>query len=157
YVGNVHLQVTEALLQEVFQSTGPVEGCKLIRKEKVSFLSYFHTYASNSCSIKLKLKYDLHLSFLGFAIAIPCDYAGLANPLKLIGRMPVGKERTRQVQFQIISCTKILFQCIYGSHRLLDDLLFCITGHYNIFVGDLSPEVTDATLFACFSVYPSCS
>ncbi|RWW62134.1 hypothetical protein BHE74_00030762, partial [Ensete ventricosum] len=108
YVGNVHLQVTEALLQEVFQSTGPVEGCKLIRKEKVSFLSYFHTYASNSCSIKLKLKYDLHLSFLGFAIAIPCEYAGLANPLKLIGRMPVGKERTRQVQFQIISCTKIL-------------------------------------------------
>ncbi|XP_057468201.1 oligouridylate-binding protein 1-like [Actinidia eriantha] len=29
--------------------------------------------------------------------------------------------------------------------------------HYNIFVGDLSPEVTDATLFACFSVYPTCS
>ncbi|KAJ0961564.1 hypothetical protein J5N97_001549 [Dioscorea zingiberensis] len=25
------------------------------------------------------------------------------------------------------------------------------SGHYNIFVGDLSPEVTDATLFACFS------
>ncbi|XP_027354275.1 oligouridylate-binding protein 1-like isoform X2 [Abrus precatorius] len=31
------------------------------------------------------------------------------------------------------------------------------SGHFNIFVGDLSPEVTDATLFACFSVYPSCS
>ncbi|KAF8364890.1 hypothetical protein HHK36_032808 [Tetracentron sinense] len=31
------------------------------------------------------------------------------------------------------------------------------SGHYSIFVGDLSPEVTDATLFACFSVYPSCS
>ncbi|PSS15447.1 Oligouridylate-binding protein like [Actinidia chinensis var. chinensis] len=31
------------------------------------------------------------------------------------------------------------------------------SGHYNIFVGDLSPEVTDATLFACFSVYPTCS
>ncbi|CAA0833887.1 Oligouridylate-binding protein 1C [Striga hermonthica] len=29
--------------------------------------------------------------------------------------------------------------------------------HFNIFVGDLSPEVTDATLYACFSVYPSCS
>lgn len=31
------------------------------------------------------------------------------------------------------------------------------SGHFNVFVGDLSPEVTDATLFACFSVYPSCS
>ncbi|KAJ6327387.1 hypothetical protein OIU78_014301 [Salix suchowensis] len=31
------------------------------------------------------------------------------------------------------------------------------SGHFNIFVGDLSPEVTDATLYACFSVYPSCS
>ncbi|KAJ4956114.1 hypothetical protein NE237_012897 [Protea cynaroides] len=30
-------------------------------------------------------------------------------------------------------------------------------GHFNIFVGNLSPEVIDATLFACFSVYPSCS
>ncbi|PPD67797.1 hypothetical protein GOBAR_DD35326 [Gossypium barbadense] len=34
YVGNIHSQVTEPLLQEVFASTGPVEGCKLIRKEK---------------------------------------------------------------------------------------------------------------------------
>ncbi|KAG0613112.1 hypothetical protein M758_6G078100 [Ceratodon purpureus] len=30
-------------------------------------------------------------------------------------------------------------------------------GHYNVFVGDLSAEVTDATLFAAFCVYPSCS
>lgn len=35
YVGNVHSQVTEPLLQEVFSSTGPLESCKLIRKEKV--------------------------------------------------------------------------------------------------------------------------
>jgi hypothetical protein len=39
YVGNIQLQVTDTLLQEVFQSIGPVEGCKLIRKEKVIFLS----------------------------------------------------------------------------------------------------------------------
>lgn len=31
------------------------------------------------------------------------------------------------------------------------------SGHFNVFVGDLSPEVTDATLFACFSVYTTCS
>ncbi|RVW17316.1 Oligouridylate-binding protein 1 [Vitis vinifera] len=31
------------------------------------------------------------------------------------------------------------------------------SGHFNIFVGDLSPEVTDATLYACFSVFASCS
>ena len=42
--------------------------------------------------------------------------------------------------------------------RLLIFLVWRIfSGHFNIFVGDLSPEVTDATLFACFSVYPSCS
>ncbi|KAL6586363.1 hypothetical protein OROMI_001351 [Orobanche minor] len=34
YVGNIHPQVTEPLLQEVFSGTGPLEGCKLIRKEK---------------------------------------------------------------------------------------------------------------------------
>lgn len=34
-MGNIHPQVTEPLIQEVFASAGPVEGCKLIRKEKV--------------------------------------------------------------------------------------------------------------------------
>lgn len=33
----------------------------------------------------------------------------------------------------------------------------CSSGHFNIFVGDLGPEVTDASLFAAFSVFPSCS
>ena len=37
YVVNVHPNVSESLLIEVFQSTGPVERCKLIRKEKVHF------------------------------------------------------------------------------------------------------------------------
>ncbi|KAG4120970.1 hypothetical protein ERO13_D11G175666v2, partial [Gossypium hirsutum] len=37
YVGNILSQVTEPLLQEVFASTSPVEGCKLIRKENVLF------------------------------------------------------------------------------------------------------------------------
>ncbi|KAL6962026.1 tyrosine--tRNA ligase [Sarracenia purpurea var. burkii] len=35
--------------------------------------------------------------------------------------------------------------------------MLCYAGHFNIFVGDLSSEVTNAMLFACFSVYPSCS
>jgi len=30
-------------------------------------------------------------------------------------------------------------------------------GHFNIFVGDLSPEVTDAALFDSFSAFNSCS
>lgn len=41
YVGNIHTQVTEPLLQEVFASTGPVESCKLIRKERVCCLNNF--------------------------------------------------------------------------------------------------------------------
>jgi hypothetical protein len=36
----------------------------------------------------------------------------------------------------------------YASGQREDTL-----GHYSIFVGDLSPEVTYATLFACFSIY----
>ncbi|KAK8571852.1 hypothetical protein V6N12_027922 [Hibiscus sabdariffa] len=35
HVENIHSQVNEPPLQEVFVSTGPVEVCKLIRKEKV--------------------------------------------------------------------------------------------------------------------------
>ncbi|XP_074562362.1 oligouridylate-binding protein 1B-like isoform X2 [Curcuma longa] len=110
YVGNVHLQVTEALLQEVFQNTGLVEGCKLIRKEKSSFgfVDYFDRRSA--------------------ALAI----------VMLNGRQLFGQS--------------IKVNWAYASGQREDT-----SGHYNIFVGDLSPEVTDATLYACFSAYPSCS
>ncbi|XP_042462057.1 oligouridylate-binding protein 1-like isoform X2 [Zingiber officinale] len=110
YVGNVHLQVTEPLLQEVFQSTGLVEGCKLIRKEKSSFgfVDYFDRRSA--------------------ALAI----------MTLNGRQLFGQP--------------IKVNWAYASGQREDT-----SGQYNIFVGDLSPEITDATLFACFSVYPSCS
>jgi hypothetical protein len=36
-VGNIHVNVTEKLLAEVFQTAGPLAGCKLIRKDKVEF------------------------------------------------------------------------------------------------------------------------
>ncbi|CAA7042193.1 unnamed protein product [Microthlaspi erraticum] len=43
YAGNIHTQVTEVLLQEIFAITGPIESCKLIRKDKSSygFVHYF--------------------------------------------------------------------------------------------------------------------
>lgn len=44
YVGNIHPQVTEPLLQEVFASNGLIEGCKLIRKEKVGHLLFNHIF-----------------------------------------------------------------------------------------------------------------
>uniref|UniRef100_A0A1D1ZL54 Nucleolysin TIAR n=1 Tax=Anthurium amnicola TaxID=1678845 RepID=A0A1D1ZL54_9ARAE len=110
FVGNIHLQVTDALLQEVFQSTGPVEGCKLIRKEKTSygFVDYFDRRSA--------------------ALAI----------VSLNGRHLFGQP--------------IKVNWAYASNQREDT-----SGHFNIFVGDLSPEVTDSTLFACFSVYPTCS
>ncbi|KAJ4953237.1 hypothetical protein NE237_030069 [Protea cynaroides] len=110
YVGNIHTQVTDPLLQEVFSSTGPLEGCKLIRKEKSSygFVDYFDRRSA--------------------ALAI----------LTLNGRHLFGQP--------------IKVNWAYASGQREDT-----SGHFNIFVGDLSPEVTDATLFACFSVYPSCS
>ncbi|XP_072989521.1 oligouridylate-binding protein 1-like [Typha latifolia] len=110
YVGNVHVQVTEALLQEVFQSTGPVEGCKLIRKEKSSF-GFVDYYDRRSAALAI---------------------------ITLNGRQLFGQP--------------IKVNWAYASGQREDT-----SGHYNIFVGDLSPEVTDATLFACFSVYSSCS
>ncbi|GAV76246.1 RRM_1 domain-containing protein [Cephalotus follicularis] len=110
YVGNIHPQVTEPLLQEVFSSTGPLEGCKLIRKDKSSygFVDYFDRRSA--------------------AVAI----------VALNGRHLFGQP--------------IKVNWAYASSQREDT-----SGHHNIFVGDLSPEVTDATLYACFSVYQSCS
>ncbi|RDX65993.1 Oligouridylate-binding protein 1, partial [Mucuna pruriens] len=110
YVGNIHPQVTETLLQELFSTAGALEGCKLIRKEKSSygFVDYFDR------------------SSAAFAI------------VTLNGRNIFGQP--------------IKVNWAYASSQREDT-----SGHFNIFVGDLSPEVTDATLYACFSVYPSCS
>jgi nucleolysin TIA-1/TIAR len=110
YVGNISVHVTEGLLAEVFGAVGPLEGCKLIKKEKSSygFVDYYdHRSAANSI---------LHLN---------------------------GKQIYGQA---------IKVNWAYASGQREDT-----TGHYSIFVGDLSPEVTDAALFACFSIYPSCS
>ncbi|KAK9281731.1 hypothetical protein L1049_005173 [Liquidambar formosana] len=110
YVGNIHTQVTEPLLQEVFSSTGPVEGCKLIRKEKSSY-GFIHYFDRRSAALAILSLNGRHL---------------FGQPIKV--------------------------NWAYASGQREDT-----SSHFNIFVGDLSPEVTDATLFACFSVYPSCS
>ncbi|KZV43475.1 RNA-binding family protein [Dorcoceras hygrometricum] len=110
YVGNIHTQVTEPLLQEVFASTGPVEGCKLIRKDKSSY-GFIHYFDRRSAALAIMNLNGRHL---------------FGQPIKV--------------------------NWAYASGQREDT-----SGHYNIFVGDLSPEVTDAMLFACFSVYPSCS
>ncbi|XP_028752165.1 oligouridylate-binding protein 1B [Neltuma alba] len=110
YVGNIHPQVTESLLQELFASNGPVEGCKLIRKEKSSY-GFIHYFDRRSAALAILSLNGRHL---------------FGQPIKV--------------------------NWAYASGQREDT-----SGHYNVFVGDLSPEVTDATLFACFSVYPSCS
>lgn len=110
YVGNIHIQVTDALLQEVFQSTGPIEGCKLIRKDKSSF-GFIDYYDRRSAALAIVTLNGRHL---------------FGQPIKV--------------------------NWAYASGQREDT-----SGHHNIFVGDLSPEVTDATLYACFSVYSSCS
>lgn len=110
YVGNIHVNVTEKLLAEVFQSVGPLAGCKLIKKEKSSygFVDY-HDRASAALAI-----------------------------MSLHGRQLYGQA--------------LKVNWAYANSQREDT-----SGHFNIFIGDLSPEVTDATLFASFSVYPSIS
>ncbi|XP_019456292.1 PREDICTED: oligouridylate-binding protein 1B-like isoform X2 [Lupinus angustifolius] len=110
FVGNIHTQVTEPLLQEVFAGTGLVEGCKLIRKEKSSY-GFIHYFDRRSAALAILSLNGRHL---------------FGQPIKV--------------------------NWAYASGQREDT-----SGHFNIFVGDLSPEITDATLFACFSVYPSCS
>ncbi|KAE8056529.1 hypothetical protein FH972_013297 [Carpinus fangiana] len=110
YVGNIHVNVTEKLLAEVFQTAGPLAGCKLIRKDKSSYgFVDFHDRTSAALAI-----------------------------MNLHGRQLYGQA--------------LKVNWAYTSNQREDT-----SGHFNVFVGDLSPEVTDATLFACFSVYPSCS
>ncbi|KAF5456563.1 hypothetical protein F2P56_026033 [Juglans regia] len=110
YVGNIHVNVTEKLLAEVFQTAGPLAGCKLIRKDKSSY---------------------------GFVDYLDRTSAALAI-MNLHGRQLYGQA--------------LKVNWAYTSNQREDT-----SGHFNVFVGDLSAEVTDATLFACFSVYPSCS
>ncbi|RVX05368.1 Oligouridylate-binding protein 1 [Vitis vinifera] len=110
YVGNIHPQVTEPLLQEVFSSTGPSKGASSLgkRSHPMVFVDYFDR---RSAALSIVTLNGRHL---------------FGQPIKV--------------------------NWAYASSQREDT-----SGHYNIFVGDLSPEVTDATLFACFSVYPSCS
>ncbi|KAM7260328.1 hypothetical protein ACFE04_016069 [Oxalis oulophora] len=110
YIGNIHPNVTDILLQEVFASVGPIESCKLIKKEKSSygFLDYFDRRSA--------------------ALAIMTQ-----NGRPLLGQ-------------------PIKVNWAYASTQREDT-----SEHFNIFVGDLSPEVTDAILHTCFSIYPSCS
>lgn len=74
FVGNIHPQVTEPLLQEVFSSTGLVEGCKLIRKEKVNFLLSLlnlYEFSATRTSSFLLFKYcilSLTLSFTSLSV-----------------------------------------------------------------------------------------
>ncbi|KAK1289392.1 Polyadenylate-binding protein RBP47B [Acorus calamus] len=110
YVGNIHVNVTEELLEEVFASAGALEGCKLIKKEKSSY------------------------GFVDYHDRRSAAYAIMT----LHGRQLYGQP--------------IKVNWAYASGQREDT-----SGHFNIFVGDLSPEITDATLFACFQVYPSCS
>jgi nucleolysin TIA-1/TIAR len=110
YVGNIHSYVTDKLLAEVFQTAGPLAGCKLIKKEKSSY---------------------------GFVDYLDRSSAALAI-MTLHGRQLYGQA--------------LKVNWAYANSQREDT-----AGHFHIFVGDLSPEVTDATLFACFSVYPACS
>ncbi|XP_021716557.1 oligouridylate-binding protein 1B-like isoform X1 [Chenopodium quinoa] len=113
YVGNIHPQVTEPLIQEVFASAGPVEGCKLIRKEKSSY-GFIHYYDRRFASMAILTLNGRHL---------------FGQPIKVNWAYTSGQREDTSNS----------------------------SDHFNVFVGDLSPEVTDAMLFACFSTYPSCS
>ncbi|XP_073388414.1 oligouridylate-binding protein 1 isoform X7 [Physcomitrium patens] len=110
YVGNIHSRVTEGLLAEVFASLGPLEGCKLIRKDKSSygFVDYFdHRSAVAALStLNGRQMYGLSARFLlhKFGQSIKVNWA-------------------------------------YASGQREDT-----TGHFNVFVGDLSAEEAESSI-----------
>ncbi|KFK35662.1 hypothetical protein AALP_AA4G020900 [Arabis alpina] len=110
YVGNIHTQVTEILLQEIFTSTGPIESCKLIRKDKSSY-GFVHYFDRRSAGLAIMSLNGRHL---------------FGQPIKVNWAYATGQREDT-------------------------------SSHFNIFVGDLSPEVTDAALFDSFSAFNSCS
>ncbi|KAF1865517.1 hypothetical protein Lal_00004893 [Lupinus albus] len=135
YVGNINVNVTDQLLAEVFQSAGPLAGCKLIRKEKVALgpvLCVICQLAVISPAVGSTVK-----SSYGFV-----DYHDRASAALAIMTL-----HGRQLYGQALKVN-----WAYANSSREDT-----SGHFNVFIGDLSPEVTDAILFACFSVYPSCS
>ncbi|KAL0743685.1 hypothetical protein Bca4012_085198 [Brassica carinata] len=67
YVGNIHTQVTEPLLHEIFTSTGPVESSKLIRKDKSSY-GFVHYFDRRSAALAI-------LSLNGRHLQIRCNWA----------------------------------------------------------------------------------
>lgn len=59
----------------------------------------------------------------------------------------------------LLSSVMQVYRCEFMFLNFNDKLwlrIFC-AGHFNIFVGDLCPEITDAALFAFFSAYSTCS
>ncbi|XP_021851240.2 oligouridylate-binding protein 1 isoform X2 [Spinacia oleracea] len=108
-VWNIHPQVTDPLLQEVFSRTGIIARCQLIRQEKSSY-GFVDYYDRRSAALAIVTLNGLHL----FGLPIKVNWAHASS--------------------------------------LREDKM----NHHNIFVWDLVPEVTDATLFACFS-HHTCS
>ncbi|PPS01445.1 hypothetical protein GOBAR_AA19203 [Gossypium barbadense] len=72
YVGNIHPQVSEPLLQEVFLSTGPIEGCKLIKKDKSSY-GFVHYFDRRSAALAIVTLNGRHL--FGQPIKVNWAYA----------------------------------------------------------------------------------
>ncbi|KAI7986458.1 Oligouridylate-binding protein 1B [Camellia lanceoleosa] len=81
YVGNIHTQVTEPLIQEVFSITGPVEGCELIRKEKSSY-GFIHYFDRRSAALAILSLNGRHL--FGQPIKVNWAYAILSLSKRIL-------------------------------------------------------------------------
>ncbi|CAI9277668.1 unnamed protein product [Lactuca saligna] len=108
YVGNILKQVTEPLLQEVFASTGPIEGCKLIIKDKSSY-GFIHYFDHRSAALAIVSLNGRHL--FGQPIKVNWAYAD----------MPVARGRIPQVTTiysWVILALKLQMLCYLLASRM---------------------------------------
>lgn len=136
--------------------------CRL--QSSYGFVDYFDRHSAAFAIVTLNGR-QMYVEILNWVLVqfllVACFNllsAVLGSLLKLTGLMLAARERIHQVTFLLSHYFQLsfLFSFILWNGNFIFFLHFN-SGHFNIFVGDLSPEVTDATLFACFSVYPSIS
>ncbi|XP_028274455.1 nucleolysin TIA-1-like isoform X3 [Parambassis ranga] len=135
YVGNLSRDVTEALILELFGQIGPCKSCKMIvdtaGHDPYCFVEFYeHRHATATIAAM--------------------------NGRKILGKeVKVNWATTPTSQKKDTSSKwSLLFTCSHLCQEKGNIKCFCfVLGHFHVFVGDLSPEITTDDIKAAFAPF----